>query len=319
MATKSSSIWSPVQEKNQIQNVLKNIYGGRLSASIPAGPGPVLSGTFAAAYHAYTKTGIVVGIPSGSSAAITSQGNLTTWTLRTVNSYNFRAVASSDGGSPSIYGILVTAGDSGKIYSSGDAGSSWSANTSSGTETLYAVRYSSRLGMWIAVGANGVIRTCAVASPSHPTGVWATQSSPEANTWKSIAESPTRLIAVASTGTNRAMTSTNGTTWSSVSLSSDTWSSVTYSPYLDIFVATGNSNAKYSSDGLTWSTSTGGSNDGIAWIPELNMFLGSSSFSFDGINWLDYASGTTSGVPAYASHCGLVICATGSNSLRNRG
>lgn len=298
----------------EINPILINIYSSHYG-NVSTG----LTSTSGVCYHASSKTAIVVGSGNASMPAATATGALTSWTSRYVTASTFRAVNTSDGGSPSVYGVLVTVGDTGKIYSSGDAGSSWSGNTSSTTETLYDVIYSSRLGMWLAVGNNGVIRTCSVATPGTSPSNWLTQTAPEANSWQSIAESPTRLIAVSNSGTNQAMTSTNGTTWSSVSIPSASWASVAYSPYLGLFVAVNTSGSIYSADGLTWLSGNGGGGNGISWIPQLNMFFGSNRFSFDGINWLDYIVSGGISRSAYAYHCGRVVSATWSLNIGLRG
>lgn len=133
---------------------------------------------------------------------------------------------------------------------------------------------------------------------------WTAAAAAEANSWNSIAYSPTlkRLVAVSTDGTNRIMYSRNGIAWSlgtnpSVSKS---WQSVCWSPELAIFVAIDNAGGTdgvmTSSDGITWANANAASWNGasgtraVAWSPALSIFAATSS---GGTAWMSSPDGTT--------------------------
>jgi hypothetical protein len=99
------------------------------------------------------------------------------------------------------------------------------------------------------------------------------------------AEELTKFIAVAETGTQRAMYSSNGTTWTGVTISGDprNWKSVAWSPSLSRLVAVANDGLSprviYSSNGTSWTD--GGTVpyyewEKIIWIEEMGLYVATS-------------------------------------------
>jgi hypothetical protein len=166
--------------------------------------------------------------------------------------------------------------------------------------------------MWIVVGHAGVIRTATTGGPTGTPASWTTRTAPESNSWRGIAESSTRLVAVANSGTNRIMTSTDGVTWASVTgVTAANYTGVAYSPELNLFVATSVGTVVTSSDGLTW-TAISGANNNITWYSELGMFMGDMMYSFNGINWFSnivtHGSGGGGGTHCPLTHHNRMIC-----------
>jgi hypothetical protein len=150
--------------------------------------------------------------------------------------------------------------------------------------------------MFVAVGASRVVYSFNGFTWSNATtGV-------DANTWFGVCWSPQlrRFVAVATTGTNKAMYSSNGINWTSVLLSNSVgWYDVCWSAELGLFVAVGTTTTNrimYSSNGISWTQPAvavpiNGGASAICWSPELRLFAvvcdsGSGIFiSSNGINW----------------------------------
>ncbi|HMX98854.1 MAG TPA: hypothetical protein PK473_03020 [Nitrosomonas sp.] len=141
---------------------------------------------------------------------------------------------------------------------------------------------------------------------------WTEQTHPSANQWFDICYAPDlrRLVAIASSGTNRVMYSDDGgVTWTDASAANNvTWTAVAYSPELKLFVAvafdgTTSTNNMYSTDGITWTASTSAAANqwySLEWAPAIGLFCATSlngtnrvMTSPDGINWTPQSASAT--------------------------
>ncbi len=110
------------------------------------------------------------------------------------------------------------------------------------------------LDRFLQVGAG----TYANYSSTALSGSWSQVATPDGATYTGLAWSPTlaRVVAVASTGSNRVMYSSNGTSWSNAGVSGASgrnWQGVTWSPQLNLFVAVGDAGwTMHSADGIAW-------------------------------------------------------------------
>lgn len=140
---------------------------------------------------------------------------------------------------------------------------------------------------------------------------WTEQTHPSANQWFDICYAPDlrRLVAVASSGTNRVMYSDDGgVTWTDATAANNvTWTAVTYSPELKLFAAvafdgTTATNCMTSTDGITWAPQTTPQANqwySLEWAPAIGLFCATSlngtnrvMTSPDGINWTPQTSPT---------------------------
>jgi hypothetical protein len=180
-------------------------------------------------------------------------------------------------------------------------GKDWTAQTDIQSKLWSDVCYSPKLKLVCAVSLDG-----AVATSDGKT--WTAQTPSAANQWSGIAWSPKLGIfcAVGQSGVQRVMTSDNGEDWTGHTFSAAGLRRVCWSPDLEIFVATVNSNRCYTSpDGIVWTQQNLPASNGwtdIAWSPKLNLFAminqGTLAIltSPEGINWTSQtASGIASG------------------------
>jgi len=151
------------------------------------------------------------------------------------------------------------------------------------------------------VGGSGLV----VTSPDGLT--WTKRTASAANGWRGVAFAPTlgtgagRLVAVASSGTDRVMTSDDGgVTWTARTAATAVgWQSVAWAPELTLFVAVassgtaGVSRVMTSPDGISWTSRTASSETtwtGVAWSAALTLFAavsagGAIMTSPDGTTW----------------------------------
>lgn len=138
---------------------------------------------------------------------------------------------------------------------------------------------------------------------------FAARTAAEQNEWRSVCWSPELglFVAVARTGTNRAMTSPDGYDWTPRSTAAESWNDVCWSPELGLFAAVAVSSGSISTspDGITWTpqSSTAVAHYGVCWSPELSLFVrvsgsGTSSqqvgTSPDGVTWTDRTASSNS-------------------------
>ena len=143
----------------------------------------------------------------------------------------------------------VAVGSSGHIITS-STGTSWTAQTSGTTLTLYSVAWSPAFSSYVAVGNTGAIFV-------SPTGVTWTNRTTGTTVLNYVASSSSIAVAVGNSGT--ILTSTDGITWTART-SGTTQALYTVSWVGTGFVAGGNGGVILTStDGITWTTVASGS------------------------------------------------------------
>jgi hypothetical protein len=202
--------------------------------------GPLVD--FKAATYAYSHY-VAVG-SSGGTYNITSSADLVNWIPATFfsgsPSAGVNAVASNGT-------TLVAVGNSGTVFYSNNA-LNWTAATVpvGFLGALYGVAYSSTNGMWVAVGAGGVLITSTDGGAN-----WTTGNSHSGSDLNSVAVAAGNVfVAVGAGGT--IVRSTDGSTWS---LLTPGPTSSLYAVATDsvLFVAVGDGGKEFTSaDGLSW-------------------------------------------------------------------
>lgn len=197
-----------------------------------------------------------------------------------------------------------------QVMTSAD-GITWTGRTAISALRWNAICWASKLGLFIAVSANGT-GSRVMTSPDGIT--WTLRTSPE-HPWTAVIYVPElgtngRLIAVANDyGTDQTvMTSEDGITWTIRTASAlSYWEDVCWSSKLGLLVAVAGPIANSqqarimtSPDGITWTSRAnpvGGTTNnwgGVCWSPTLEMFVavaylandvGRVMTSTDGINW----------------------------------
>lgn len=170
-------------------------------------------------------------------------------------------------------------------------GQTWTIRTSASAQTWYSVCWSSSLGLFCAVAANGAVGVQIMTSPDGVT--WTSRTSASAQQWRSVCWSPELglFCAVASNGIVgvQVMTSPDGITWTSqTSASAQSWYSVCWSSSLGLFCAVATDGVvgvqvMTSPDGVTWTSQTSASAQqwfSVCWSPDLNLFC---AVSFNGV------------------------------------
>ena len=130
---------------------------------------------------------------------------------------------------------------------------------------------------------------------------WTSRAAAEANSWLSVCWSPERglFVAVANSGTNRAMTSPDGITWTArTAAAANNWYSVCWSPERGLFVAVATSGTNLvmtSPDGIIWTARAAAalaSCSSVCWSSERGLFVAVATTgtnrvmtSPDGITW----------------------------------
>lgn len=166
-----------------------------------------------------------------------------TWFLISAIEQNeWRGIAWSD----SLGVFTVTSADGSNRSATSSDGIIWDAHTGS-SESIVSVVRAESLGLFVGVGTD-------VFATSADGEAWADDSAPTAG-WASIAWSGSRLVAVASSGTNRIMYSDDGENWTPTNAPEvNPWQSVTWADGIG-FVAVsndGDNRVAVSEDGESW-------------------------------------------------------------------
>jgi len=211
----------------------------------------------------------------------------------------------------------LAAGASGTLLLSTDA-SSWTAQNSGTTNTLYAVA-SSGGNLYLAVGANGTI----ISSSDGKT--WVTVNSGTTEDLFGLTYGNGNFVAVGANGTT--LTSIDGTTWNTVaSNTTRRLNGVTYgvnsTTAVATFVAVGDAGTLITStDGATWTVQTPIASSNLASVTYGRQFVavgdkGSLFTSTDGSTWQARASGTGSDLKSVArSITNYSVVGTGGTNL----
>jgi len=124
----------------------------------------------------------------------------------------------------------------------------------------------------------------------------------EISAWFAICHGNGIWVAVAGSGTNRAMVSTDGISWVTYPIPSKYWQGICYAPALGLFVAVGDAGAIATSpDGQTWTLQTPANTNSlksVCWSPTLGLLVavGNSGTgnrvqtSVNGVDWIERAS-----------------------------
>lgn len=192
---------------------------------------------------------------------------------------------------------FVCVGNSGKIDSSTDSGSTWSARTSNTAQTLNCVTYiAGSTNLYIAAGAGAAV----VTSPDGTTWTSRTSNFPGGSSILGIASKTTGGDVIVIVGTNGGLcSSTNGTSWTArTSGSSTTLNAIAWNG--TVFCAVGGSTnfgeVVTSPDGVTWTKQP------VSGISGVNTLLGITS---DGTYFYAFATLSTTGNPIYKSIDGV--------------
>lgn len=222
---------------------------------------------------------------SGSSSPVTlnsSSGTDVTITAAGINTL------SATSGNITITGTEVDGSVSNEGSLTVGAGTSSTSLIQSNTSGSTAVTLSA--GNNVTISESGSTITLAV---NDTVGVnWTARSAAEANEWMDVCYGNGTFVAVAQTGTNRAMVSIDGINWTAVSCPSNTWQSVTYGNGMFVAVADGTGdNIMVSPDGISWTSLTDYDDDYLDVIWGGDMFViapyvsSNRLYSFDGISW----------------------------------
>lgn len=227
------------------------------------------------------------------------------WTPRT---FGVSTQIEGVGAAPSLMRFVA---DGGSLPRWSDDGITWTAATGSGiTNGPRDFAWSPELGLWVAVGDNGAVKT----SPDGK--VWTNRTSGFSGSLpiNAVCWSPELSLFVAVGNDNRGTRSADGITWTGMTdlkfgTSFNSIYGIAWSPTLGMFVAFGDQGKTcYSTNGSSWTFNadvmTGGATPGkMCWSPALGMFAvgataGILTTSTDGIAW----TGRTSGFGAERIH-----------------
>lgn len=181
-----------------------------------------------------------------------------------------------------------------------------------------ALAHSTELNLFVGIAPSAPnVNNQIATSPDGAT--WTLRTSPQLNSWNSVAWSPELglFVAVASTGTNRVMTSPDGINWILRTAANNTnWVKVLWSNYHQKFLAaaqTAASGFMYSSDGINWTLTSADPGVGSAECTAVNETTGrivqlSAAGIGDNLTYSDDLGATwTTGVgPGHDSWDGLL-------------
>lgn len=181
----------------------------------------------------------------------------------------------------------------GCAYTSPD-GITWTSRTTGVTTGLYAICWSSNLGLFVAVGGLGTI----ITSPDGIT--WTTRTSGISKSLQEVCWSSDKSLFVAVGTDGVIITSPDGITWTSrTSGMTYQLSGVCWASELGLFVIVSDMQKITSPDGITW-TILSNTNQGysICWSSSKKSFVsvgtsGRIETSPDGITWATRTSGTS--------------------------
>lgn len=256
------------------------------------------------AYNAGRRRHVLVG----QSPRLMTVDNFTTYTARTpAGAYagTFFGVAINEASNIVVAGGISP--NANGLQRSTDGGNTWvaAATVPAASQTVNAILWSVRLGLFISVGNSGQIQT----SPDG--NVWTARTSGTANSLICICETPTHVIVGGSSGGLRR--STDGINWTATTTtftSGHNIDSLVYDPASKVAVAlgrfTGSINfSRHSTDnGDTWSTLVNMNTQPAAFSGGTQMshslaidnlivtanFGGQVAWSHNGLNWYPFVT-----------------------------
>lgn len=169
--------------------------------------------------------------------------------------------------------------------------SKWTVGPVVSDAPFYSLCWSSKLGMFCAVGDRGRIFT------SLDGVTWKSADNQDFTLWVAGCWSPDlEKFCVVSSNGNKSVTSSDWVTWTIRNMPSGVWASVIWSSKRQLFCAVGTNCVATSPDGETWTKHTipNGKWYAVCWSSKLEKFCavsadGKAALSADGVSWTEHA------------------------------